>query len=191
MTRTPAKTIFATMIAIMLAAGFFAAPQPAAAGCCVVGTTTTTDFCDATHTCPAGTGGSATAATCDLAQTACVAGTPTAGGTGGTGGTGGSGSQSGGSLINPLENVCKSGTSGQQCLQLVIGNVIKGALGLTGSIALLMIIWGGFLWLTSMGNNERVEKGRNVLIWATIGLALIFGAYGVTSYVIEKLILGQ
>ncbi len=78
-----------------------------------------------------------------------------------------------------------------QCTQLIIGNVIKGALGVVGSIALLMMTWGGFLWLTSMGNSDRVEKGKSTLIWATLGLVLIFGAYALTSYLIDKLLLGK
>lgn len=186
MTRVQVKNIFASFIVIMLAVGFFAIPQPAKAGCCVVGGAMTTDFCDATNTCPAGTGGSSTAATCDTNATACTPGTPTTGGT-----TSGGGSTKGPSLTNPLEGTCKAGTTGQQCLQLIVGNVIKGALGVTGSIALLMIVWGGFLWLTSMGNSERVEKGKSTLIWATLGLVLIFGAYAITSFVIEKIVLGK
>jgi len=186
MTRMQVKNIFASLIVIVLAAGIFSIPEPVNAGCCVVGGKTTTDFCDATNACPAGTGGSSTAATCDTAATACTAGTPTTGGT-----TTGGGSTKGASLTNPLEGTCKAGTTGQQCLQLIVGNVIKGALGITGSIALLMIVWGGFLWLTSMGNGEKVEKGKNTLIWATLGLVLIFGAYAITSFVIEKLVLGK
>jgi len=89
-------------------------------------------------------------------------------------------------LENPLSGVC-SGKEGPQCVQLVIGNVIKWAFGIVGSIALLMMIWGGFLWLTSMGNSDKVERGKSTLIWATIGLAVIFGAYTLTSFVVNAL----
>lgn len=92
-------------------------------------------------------------------------------------------------LENPL-SFCGKGTSalsGQQCVQLIIGNVIKAALGVVGSIALIIIMWGGFRWLTAMGNSEKVEKGKEILIWAVIGLIVIFGAYAVTSYVITAL----
>ena len=112
---------------------------------------------------------------------------------------GGSGDSSGGttasgtgkttSLENPLGNIC-GGKTGQVCVQLVIGNVIRAALGVSGSIAFLMMTWGGFLWLTSMGNNERVEKGKNTLIWATLGLVIIFGAYALTSYIINAIAAG-
>jgi hypothetical protein len=39
-----------------------------------------------------------------------------------------------------------------------------------------------------MGNSEKVEKGKNAIVWATIGLALIFGAYALTSFIINQLL---
>ena len=48
---------------------------------------------------------------------------------------------------------------------------------IVGSIALLMFIWGGIVWMTSQGEKARVEKGQKTLAWAVIGLAVIFVAY--------------
>jgi len=98
-----------------------------------------------------------------------------------------SGNPAAGKLDNPLSGVCSATLPGQKCVQLIIGNVIKAALGIVGSIALLIMTYGGFRWLTAMGNSERVEKGKETLIWAALGLAVIFGAYAVTSYIITKL----
>jgi hypothetical protein len=67
------------------------------------------------------------------------------------------------------------------------GTVIKAVLGFVGSVALLAFIYGGFLWLTSGGNPEKIKKGKDVLIWAAIGLAFIFGSYVVASFVIRTL----
>jgi hypothetical protein len=59
----------------------------------------------------------------------------------------------------------------------VIGRFINMIIGVTGSIALLMFAYGGFTWLTSRGNPEQIQKGKNVFIWATIGLIIIFSSY--------------
>lgn len=80
------------------------------------------------------------------------------------------------SLTNPLPD-----TSPQK----LIGLVIKAVLGIVGSLALVMFIYGGFLWMTSAGNAEQVQKGKNVLIWATLGLAVIFSAYALVNFVIK------
>lgn len=71
-------------------------------------------------------------------------------------------------LQNPLGNTD---------LNKIIGQVIKGLLGFSGVIALASFVWGGFLFLTSQGNPDRVKKGKDTLIWAVIGLVVIFTAY--------------
>ncbi len=65
---------------------------------------------------------------------------------------------------------------------VLIGQIIKAALGLVGSLALLMFVYGGFTWMLSAGNTEKVQKGKNIFIWATIGLIVIFSAYGIIRF---------
>ena len=72
----------------------------------------------------------------------------------------------------------------------LIGQVISAVLGVVGSLALLMFIYGGLVWMTAAGNNEKVQKGKNVLIWATIGLMVIFSSYAMVRFVIEGLATG-
>ncbi len=81
-------------------------------------------------------------------------------------------------LPNPL------GTSD---VRVVIANVIRAALGLVGSIALLMFIYGGFLWMTAAGNDEKVKQGKDTLVWTTLGIAIIFAAYAILNFVIGAL----
>jgi len=59
------------------------------------------------------------------------------------------GNLSGGSvsLTNPLGNVSSP--------QILIGRVINGILSVVGSLALVMFIYGGLLWMTSAGSNQR------------------------------------
>jgi hypothetical protein len=69
---------------------------------------------------------------------------------------------------------------------VLIGKVINAALGVVGSLALLMFIYGGFTWMLAAGNNEKVEKGKNILIWATLGLVVIFSAYAIVNFVLTE-----
>lgn len=85
-------------------------------------------------------------------------------------------------LTNPL---------GSSDFRVILGSVIKAFLGLSGSIALVMVIYGGFLWLTSNGNPEKIDKGRKVLVWAFVGLAVIFSAYTLTSAIISALVVSS
>jgi len=69
---------------------------------------------------------------------------------------------------------------------VLIGKVISGALGVVGSFALLMFIYGGFMWMLSAGNEEMVKKGRSTLTWAALGLIVIFTSYILVKFIIDK-----
>lgn len=69
--------------------------------------------------------------------------------------------------------------------EVIIGKVIQKALGVVGSLALVMFIYGGIVWMTSAGNSEKVEKGKNIIVWAVIGLVVIFSSYALVKFVIE------
>lgn len=71
--------------------------------------------------------------------------------------------------------------------RIVVGNIIRAALGFLGAVALAMCILGGYMWLFSAGNAEKIKKGRNTLVWAFIGLAVIFASYALISWVIGQL----
>lgn len=70
----------------------------------------------------------------------------------------------------------------------LLGRVINAFLGLSGSLGLLVFIYGGFLWLTSGGSPEKITQGRNAIVWATLGLLLIFGAYAIVNFVLRTIL---
>lgn len=69
--------------------------------------------------------------------------------------------------------------------QELAGILIKTALGLVGVVALVYFILGGFQWMTAAGNLEKVKKGRDTLIWATLGLVIIFASYSLINYFLD------
>jgi hypothetical protein len=68
--------------------------------------------------------------------------------------------------------------------QTVVGGVIKTALGIVGSIALAIFLYGGISWMIAGGNAQKVQKARDTFIWAAIGLTMIFSSYVLVSYII-------
>lgn len=91
-------------------------------------------------------------------------------------------------LLNGIQPQCA--VCGQCSLAdiFTVGNTItKLILGLSGSVMLLMIIYGGFLWLTSEGNSSRVESGKKVMFGAIIGIVIVFGAYTATQFILGAL----
>jgi hypothetical protein len=65
--------------------------------------------------------------------------------------------------------------------------LIKAGLGITGSLALLFFIYGGFLWLTSGGSPDKIKKGRDVFLWSVVGLVIIFSSYLMVDFVIKAM----
>jgi len=67
-----------------------------------------------------------------------------------------------------------------------IGNAIKIILGIMGSIALCVFIYGGIIWMTSGGADQRISTAQNTMIWAALGLFVIFSSYMIITYLIDK-----
>jgi len=68
----------------------------------------------------------------------------------------------------------------------LISYMVRSMLGISGAIALLMLVWGGITWMTSSGNADRVKKGRDTIVWAIFGLAAIFMSYAIINFVFEE-----
>jgi len=61
-------------------------------------------------------------------------------------------------------------------------SVVEFILGISGTVALLMFIYGGFLWVTSAGNGEKVNQGKSAVSNAVIGLVIVFASYTLITY---------
>lgn len=101
-----------------------------------------------------------------------------------TGGNSGSGDNTCTSLSNPL---CPAGSPNCVNAQSLIGRIITAIMGVVGSIALLMFVYGGLTWMTSSGSQEKVKKGRDIILWSSVGLVVVFMAYALTKFVITTI----
>lgn len=79
------------------------------------------------------------------------------------------------------------GTENPADLKDFIANLIRIVLGFVGIIFLLLIIWGGIQWMTSGGNEQRIESAKKRIVNATIGLTIVIMAYAIASFVVNSL----
>lgn len=77
---------------------------------------------------------------------------------------------------------------GQADIKETIGNLIRILLGFLGVIAVVIILMGGFKWMTAGGNDEKVAEAKKLIIAGIIGLAIILSAYAIASFVINSII---
>ena len=69
-----------------------------------------------------------------------------------------------------------------------ISTIIRWVLGIIGVLLVALFVYGGVLYATSAGNEDRVETGKRVMIYAIIGTVIVFAAFVISDYVISALI---
>ena len=80
-----------------------------------------------------------------------------------------------------------SGTSSTS-LPVLIALIIKALLRLLGIIFIVIIIYAGFLYITSQGAPETIKKAKSTIFYALIGLLIILTSYALASFVSDIII---
>ena len=75
----------------------------------------------------------------------------------------------------------------QSTLPVIIGNLVRIAIGLLGIIFLILTVYAGFLYLTARGDEEKVTHAKETLQRGVIGLIIISAAYAIATFVISAL----
>lgn len=89
--------------------------------------------------------------------------------------------------LEGLEQTNESIGLGDQPLELIIGNIIRVALGFLGVIAVCIILYGGFVWMTSGGSEEKVSRAKKILINGVIGLGLVMTSLTIATFVMNAI----
>ena len=76
---------------------------------------------------------------------------------------------------------------GSSSLGSIIGKIIHVFLGTLGIIALCIIIYAGFIWMTAGGSEEKIEEAKKMLRNAAIGLIIILMSYALTQFIMDKI----
>jgi hypothetical protein len=69
----------------------------------------------------------------------------------------------------------------------IIALIINALLGLVGIMFLIMIIYGGFTWMTAGGSSDKVGKAKKLIINAVIGLIIVTAAYSISYFIASAL----
>ena len=91
------------------------------------------------------------------------------------------------SIINPNSTAYKTGNyqlSDFVGLTIIIS---KWILGIVGSLALIMFIYGGFMFLISAGSADKITQAKKIIIAATIGLIIVFASYLIIKFVMSSM----
>ena len=64
-----------------------------------------------------------------------------------------------------------------------IRSIIQAIAGLAGLTATGFFVFGGFVYITSSGNPEQLDRAKRTLLWSSIGLAITIGAFVLSNIV--------
>lgn len=106
-------------------------------------------------------------------------------------GTGG-GTNSGPNLKDAFTNVQKDvgdragyDTSKSKDLEDTISDIINIFLSFIGIVFMILLILGGFNWMTAGGREEKVQEASRTIKQAIIGLIIVLGSYAISYFIIK------
>lgn len=70
----------------------------------------------------------------------------------------------------------------------VLANVINVILGFLGIVAVIIILLGGFKWMTAAGAEDKVDEARKLITAGIVGLVIVMSAFGIATFVINSLV---
>lgn len=76
-------------------------------------------------------------------------------------------------------------TSGNVSLETMISKIIKTFLSFLGIIFMILLILGGFNWMTAGGQETKVQKASKTIKQAIIGLIIVLGSYAISYFIIK------
>ena len=71
-------------------------------------------------------------------------------------------------------------------LASLLGRIASAFLSILAIIFIILIILGGYSWLTAAGNEQKVEKARNTMTRAIIGLLIILCSWAIWIFVLSS-----
>lgn len=88
--------------------------------------------------------------------------------------------------VGEIQNLSrKLKKTGAVSFQDLAGRMLKAIIGIVGSIALALFVYGGVMIMSSGGNSERTQKGTQILIWGALGVIIVLSAYALVDLVFD------
>lgn len=69
----------------------------------------------------------------------------------------------------------------------LMARAINAMIAFMGSIAIVLYIYGGFVWMSASGNAEKTSKARSILVWTTLGALAMGASYMVIRTILERI----
>lgn len=90
-------------------------------------------------------------------------------------------------FISPTDNpqAISTATGGQGSFRSLALTIVNFFLTFLGLIAVVMIIYGGFLYVSAAGNQEKIESAKKIIMYAVIGIVVILLSFAIVNTVLS------
>ena len=80
-------------------------------------------------------------------------------------------------------------TSGisETTISAIVGTAVSVFLSVLGIIFIVLMLYGGYLWMMARGNEEQVTKAKELIQAAVIGLIIIIAAYAISFFIFDRI----
>lgn len=68
-------------------------------------------------------------------------------------------------------------------IEYYIGNILGLVFSFLGLVFLILVIYAGINWMTAQGNTSQIDKAKNTLVKAIVGLVICLSAYAITYFI--------
>jgi len=75
---------------------------------------------------------------------------------------------------------------GTKSLKETIAGIVNIFLGFLGILATLTILYGGYVWMTSAGNADRISRAKQIIVNGVIGLVIILSSYAIARFILRE-----
>lgn len=76
---------------------------------------------------------------------------------------------------------------GSNSLQQTVVRLINVSLSLLGIIAVVIVLAGGFKWMTAGGSEDKIAEARKLIFAGVVGMAIILSAWAIAKFVLQNL----
>ena len=73
--------------------------------------------------------------------------------------------------------------TGDSVFDQVAGGIVKPFLGLLGVVFLILILYGGFIWMTSRDDEEQINKAKKIIQRSVIGIILVASSFMIWQFI--------
>ncbi|MFA7314589.1 MAG: pilin [Candidatus Magasanikbacteria bacterium] len=71
-------------------------------------------------------------------------------------------------------------------IRIIVARIIKIFLGFVGLLATVYLVYGGYLYMSSAGNDTQVANASKIMLYSALGLFVILGSYAIVNFVYKS-----